>query len=298
MATRRTAFAVVGAALGITAVGAAAVARLRRVLGIRRAAAAAINETIPVNSAFWRARAHTGAQTRSPGEGELVYAALGDSTAQGLGASDPDHGYVGILAERIARRSGRTVRTVNLSVSGSTVEQAVGYQVPRLERMTHDVASDAVHNTVPDVVTVAIGANDIALWDAARFEQALAAVFDALPEHAIVAELPCFHLPWNERRVAEANRIVHRLAAARGLAVAPLHRATGRYGLPGAVSRSARDLFHPNDRGYRHWARAFEPLVDERVDALCTADVLSPTAPLDAPSTDPPGRPWPVGGPA
>jgi acyl-CoA thioesterase I len=228
--------ALVGSALGI-----------RRYRAVQARARAAIAASIPVNSAWWRER------RRLPGD--LVYLALGDSAGQGLGASAPDRGYVGRLAKRLGRRSQGTVRIVNLSVSGATTDLCVRDQLPRLARMTR----------TPDVVTLAIGANDIADFDPERFERNLAGILAALPDHTIVADLPCFFLPGPERRVQAANRIVHRLAAERGLAVAPLHEATHREGLRGTLRNSAGDLFHPNDAGYRVWASAFAPLVDARL---------------------------------
>jgi lysophospholipase L1-like esterase len=235
------------AAAGALAAG-AGVALVRSLAARRRLAAAALNETLPVNSAWWRARAKA--------HGELVYVALGDSAAQGIGASEPARGYVGILADRIAQRSGLAVRTVNLSVSGATTSAAVGYQLPRLPAVR------------ADIVTVSIGANDIAAWDVRAFESALATVLDAVPSHAIVADLPYFYLPGNERRIAAANDILRRLARERELVVAPLHAVTKRPGLFGALTLFAGDRFHPNDRGYEVWASAFAPLVDARVDQV------------------------------
>ncbi|QDZ15112.1 SGNH/GDSL hydrolase family protein [Humibacter ginsenosidimutans] len=250
-----------------------------------RRAASALNDTIPVNSAWWRARAKE--------QGDLLYAALGDSAAQGLGATEPDDGYVGLLARSIALRGRRSVRTVNLSVSGATVAQLIDYQLPRLAKLQ------------PDVVTVAIGSNDIARWDAVAFARGLVTVFDALPSHAIVAELPYFYLPRNERKVAEANRIVRRLATERGLAVAPVHRATRALGPLGALLWFAGDHFHPNDAGYRVWAAAFEPLVARRVEELSVHEIsahapaaIEPStgASAERDSTSPPATEGGVGG--
>jgi acyl-CoA thioesterase-1 len=201
--------------------------------------AAILNETLPVHSLWWR--------TRAKEKGELLYAVIGDSAAQGIGATAPHRGYVGILSDHIRQATGRTVRVVNLSVSGATVELAVRDQLPRFAKLT------------PDIVTVAIGANDIALWDPVLFEAGIREIFAALPPHAIVADLPCFHLPRNERMVAVANRIVREVAAEHRLAVAPLHATTKRLGLRSIATHVAGDLFHPNNRGYRAWAEAFLP---------------------------------------
>jgi lysophospholipase L1-like esterase len=200
---------------------------------------AILNETLPVHSQWWR--------DHSKVKGELLYVAIGDSAAQGIGASMPNRGYVGLLAEHMRLVTGRTVRVINLSVSGATVGLAVRDQLPRFEKLT------------PDVVTVAIGANNIAQWDAAVFAAGIRRLFETLPQHALVADLPCFHLPHNERKVAIANRLLRERAAVHGLTVVPLHAITKRQGLRSVLTQFANDMFHPNDRGYRVWAEAFLP---------------------------------------
>jgi acyl-CoA thioesterase-1 len=235
-------------AAAVTGVTAAALVLPRRFEAGRRLRAATLNETLPVNSAWWREHAKT--------EGDLLYVALGDSTAQGIGASRPGNGYVGILADRIRVLSGRTVRTVNLSVSGARAADLIEYQLPRLAKLQ------------PDVVTLAIGANDIAAFEPVAFERDLGRILDAVPPTTVVADLPCFHFPANERKVRVANEIVRRLATDRGLRLAPLHAVTRRQTPILALTQAAGDLFHPNDRGYRVWASAFLPLIPAVVRAL------------------------------
>ena len=239
------------------AVGAAAFTGYRQFRHRIAENAAALNETLPINSKWWRDQATD--------TGELLYVAIGDSAAQGIGASAPSRGYVGIVADHIRAVTGRTVRVVNLSVSGATVALAVRDQLPRLRRLT------------PDVVTVAIGANDIAMWDAAVFEAGIREILAALPEHALVADVPCFHFPHNERKVAEANRIVREVAAEHGLSVVPLHATTKRQGLRSVATQFANDMFHPNDRGYRVWAQAFLPALG--VDLRLRVPPATPTLP-------------------
>lgn len=185
--------------------------------------------------------------------GELLYVAIGDSAAQGVGASRPGRSYVGLVAKHLRDRTGRSVRVLNLSVSGARLREAIAAQLPALEGLE------------PDLMTVAIGANDIAAFDGARFARELAHIYDALPEHAVVSELPAFYLGEAERNVAMANRTVHELAARRGFDVAPLHSVTRRQGVARyALNQVSPDFFHPNDRGYRVWASAFLPIVDSR----------------------------------
>lgn len=202
-----------------------------------------LNETLPVHSKWWRDAAHD--------DGEILYAAIGDSAAQGIGASAPKNSYVGVIADHIREATGRTVRVVNLSISGATVGLAVADQLPAFSR----------HK--PDIVTVSIGANDIAAFDPVVFRSGIEQVLDALPSDAIVADLPYFYFPKNERKVAIANEIIRHAAAERGLQVAPLHESMRRHRLRGILTHFAADLFHPNDHGYRVWASAFLPAVIE-----------------------------------
>jgi acyl-CoA thioesterase-1 len=200
-----------------------------------------LNETLPVHSKWWRDHAEV--------RGELLYVAMGDSAAQGIGASRPDHSYVGILARLMRDTTGRSVRVVNLSVSGATTALAVQDQLPKLAKYR------------PDVMTVSIGANDIAKWDPAAFERNLGTILDAVPPHALVADLPFFYFPHNERKVAIANDILRRLVAERGLTLVRLHRETRLRGFRRIFTHFANDWFHPNDHGYQVWAGAFRPAV-------------------------------------
>ena len=224
---------------GVVAASALAASGWRRFRARLTANSLVLNETLPVHSKWWRDHAKL--------EGELLYVAIGDSAAQGIGASSPDRSYVGVLADEIRAVTGRTVRVVNLSVSGATVELAVQDQLPRFVQLE------------PDIVTVAIGANDIAHWDPAAFERGIRTIFEALPPHALVANLPFFYFPHNERKVAVANRIVRRVASEHGLTVVPLHTTTRHQGIGGILTQFAIDMFHPNDHGYRVWANAFAP---------------------------------------
>lgn len=209
-----------------------------------------LSDMIPVHSKYWRdARA---------GEGDLLYVAIGDSAAQGIGASQPDRGYVGYLLRYIQSSTGRAVRVANLGISGARLRMAIDEELPRLAKLN------------PDIVTVSIGANDIAAFDDRRFEADIRELFSALPGHAIVADLPSFYFLPAEKHVRVANAILRDAAADRGLTVVPLYRRTKRQGLWGVTRQFAGDLFHPNDRGYRVWGETFRPALQARLDELST----------------------------
>ena len=245
MPTRHTAAAFFSG-VGVTLVAtAAAGAGVRSFLRHRNAAAADLNALLPVHSAWWRARFDRG--------GALLYVAMGDSAAQGIGASSPARSYVGRLSAYIRRQGHTSLRVVNLSVSGSTTWLCRKDQLPKFEKYE------------PDVVTVAIGANDIVQFDPESFEKNIRVIYGALPSHAIVGDLPAMWIPDREKKLVEANAIVRRVAGEFGLTVAPLYETTRRQGFFRTYRNSAGDLFHPNDRGYRVWASAFEPAVAARV---------------------------------
>lgn len=222
----------------------------RHFAGQQRAAAHDLTEKLPVHSAWWRSRYDK--------KGALLYVALGDSAAQGIGASSPARGYVGRLSAGIRRTTHSSLRMVNLSVSGSTTWLCRKDQLPKFA------------DYEPDIVTVAIGANDIIDYKAESFEKNIRAIYSALPSHAIVADLPAMWLPDREKKVAEANQIIRRIAGELGLTVAPLYETTRRQGLLRTFRNSAGDLFHPNDLGYRVWASAFEPALADRLIELAS----------------------------
>lgn len=224
-------------------------------------------DNIPVHSAYWRARREL--------PGDVVYIAIGDSAAQGIGASRPARSYVGVLAKRMEKRTGLDVRVINLSVSGATLATALETQLPRFRHLKPEVVESAI-------VTVSIGANDVAAWDDDRFASELDQLFAQLPPHAIVADLPSFYFLPGERKAQSGNRILRRTAAKYGLRVVDLHDTMRREGVRGVTTQFAGDLFHPNDRGYDVWANAFEHAVWERLSAVLAAQESAGSLPSSA----------------
>ena len=179
--------------------------------------------------------------------GGLLYVALGDSAAQGIGASRPDRGYVGLLAGRLRERTSRPVQVVNLSRSGARISDVVQDQLPAL----------AALGRAPDLVTVAIGSNDVPTFDADRFDAAVEQLVDALPAGAYVADVPYWmHGRWEDDAQAAAG-LVTAAVRERGLRPVPLHDAQRRAGWSAMLTHFAADWFHPDDRGHRLWADAF-----------------------------------------
>lgn len=200
-------------------------------------------------AAYWRRRSTTA--------GNLLYVALGDSAAQGVGASSPQRGYVGIVADRLAAANGRTVAVVNLSLSGAKVDDLAA-QLAELEELSP-----------PDLVTLAIGANDAGRTDPARFRALLEDAVARLPAGAFVADVPDFGGGGRLEAARDLAAVAREVVAADGrLRPVALERATGAMGW----SDYARDLFHPGDSGHAIWAGAFW-------------DAIAPTLQADAERT-------------
>ncbi len=184
---------------------------------------------------YWNERAKV--------DGELTYVALGDSAAQGIGASRAEYGYVGIVADRIQHKTGKTVRVINLSVSGATVASVIEKQLPELKKYQ------------ADVITIEIGANNVQKLNETTFAEEYDDLAKALPPKTFVATMPYFGGRARENDNALAASLIVRQAAERySLPLAELQALTKDQQ---SFRNYSWDFFHPSNKGYRIWADAF-----------------------------------------
>lgn len=186
-------------------------------------------------------------------KGAIVYVALGDSAAQAVGAYTPDQGYVGQFAKRLQASKGRPVKVINLSKSGAKIKDVIDDQIPELNKIK------------ADVVTLDIGGNDIAVFDAAAFKTEFSNLVSMLPAGTFVAEVPYFggrtQLPFfgaglPEQNVLAANTIIAEVTKGKSVFVVPLHDISkDRNGR--RIWNYAPDYFHPSNIGYKAWTDAF-----------------------------------------
>lgn len=183
-------------------------------------------------AAWWEAN-----NRRALVTGQPVWAVLGDSLSQGLGASAPDRGWVGRLHEEPpAMLAGTAV--VNLSFNGARVVDVIKRQLPALNALsaTHDIA----------VVTLLIGNNDLMSRDGCRELPIVAArLLERVPPGTIVATQPGM-----QRTSAAFNRVVAESARRRKLRIVDFRIPH----LRDFVGRMGADFFHPSDRGYAQMA--------------------------------------------
>ena len=177
-------------------------------------------------------------------EGPL-WVVLGDSTAQGLGAPSPDHGYVGQVLAELRQQSALPWQVLNLSVSGALTRDVLGAQLPRVP-------------VGATLVTCGIGVNDILYTSPAKLFADLRSLIAAVPDRTVLLDLPlpagCWGLLGRASvpYVTRINRTIHQAAAARSLPVAEV----SAHFTPPWAGKFASDCFHPSQEGYRDWARA------------------------------------------
>lgn len=176
--------------------------------------------------------------------GEFIYVALGDSAAQGIGASTPQAGYVGLLAARIQKQTGKSVQIINLSVSGAKIEDVINKQLPELK------------NYQPDLITLDIGANDVATaYNASIFAGQYDELASQLPTGTVIGNMPYFggRIRHNTQAI-NADTYIAVAGKKYGLPVADLQTFTKSRN---SLRNYAADYFHPSNRGYQNWADAY-----------------------------------------
>jgi len=175
-----------------------------------------------------------------------LWVALGDSTAQGIGAPSPDQGYVGQVHRVLEERTGQAWRVLNLSKSGGRMADVLAGQLPRLEALEQ----------TPALVTCAVGANDIVRrTPLAQAEREMREIMARLPAGSVIGNLPQGLGP---TRISALNHLIESEAVGAGLRVANVYAHTG----PPWEGKFAEDRFHPGVLGYAHWAAAFTEALD------------------------------------
>ncbi|HMD93971.1 MAG TPA: SGNH/GDSL hydrolase family protein [Trebonia sp.] len=174
-----------------------------------------------------------------------LWVALGDSTAQGLGAPGPRGGYVGQTLQHLRRSTGQPWRVLNLSVSGALIRDVLAEQLPQLP-------------AAPTLVTCGVGANDILYSAPAKLFGDMRALLAKVPDGTVMLDLPLLAGFWwivgrmSVPYITRINRIIHDIARERDLSVA----AVSQQFTPPWTGKFSCDSFHPSQDGYRDWTRA------------------------------------------
>jgi acyl-CoA thioesterase I len=212
-------------------------------VGIELLALIRLGRSVPAYKNYWKVRTQA-----ELSESPITYVAMGDSAAQGIGASAPYKGYVGLIGDSLHVVYRRPVRQWNISVSGAKVQDVIDVQLPQIEKM--QLPSDVV-------ITLDVGSNDMRTYQHDRFASQIDYLFSRLPKRTIVSDIPYFGggiARSSEPNVLDANKSLEQAARKYGLKVAPLHRITQQND---SLLGYAADFFHPNNKGYKNWYSAF-----------------------------------------
>ncbi|MBO0744469.1 MAG: hypothetical protein J2P43_05585 [Candidatus Dormibacteraeota bacterium] len=189
--------------------------------------------------------------------GPVRYLALGDSYTIGTGASRPAAAFPGRLRPRLEAQAGRPVEVVNPAVNGYTTADVVRDELPLLERVR------------PDLVSVLVGANDVARgWSLDDYQRGVRTIYATVaravgrPSAALAVSIPDWSVTPAAREFGQPEELRNRIETCNAIAqveartqgflwadVSEVSRALGREGL-------SEDGLHPNDRQYEAWAEA------------------------------------------
>jgi lysophospholipase L1-like esterase len=189
---------------------------------------------------------------------------VGESSVAGVGAETHAEALTGQFAAGLHARTGRTVEWKAIARSGATLKIANHEIIPQLVEMccgqTDDSADDT---TTPDLVLIAIGANDIIRLEReqrwlSQLEQFIAAVRHVVGDVPIILSAP--------PRYNHVRAFPRPLRSTFYLFGRMLYHAAERWSADDARflvllpdididdSLLACDQFHLNPRGYRLWA--------------------------------------------
>lgn len=179
----------------------------------------------------------------------ITYVALGDSSAQSIGASSPKKGYVGLIAKSIHESTNRPVKIINLSKSGAKIEDVTNDQLTKLKE--YNLPADTIY-------TMQIGANDVVKnFSPDDFKKHMKELLPLLPDNIVMSDVPSFkntRFSGADKDAKEANKILYKLVKPYGYELAPLYDVTNSRA---SWLNNSIDLFHPNNRGYKNWHDAF-----------------------------------------
>ncbi|MBI3261288.1 SGNH/GDSL hydrolase family protein [Candidatus Berkelbacteria bacterium] len=189
----------------------------------------------------------------SPAQKAITYLVMGDSTAVGVGASTVEHTYPYAVAQQLSGQ-GSSVRVVTIAKSGATVHDVVTEQLPKIAEIKPEIISISIGGNDATHVTSQVSfENDIKTIIAALNESgAKMVLFGSTPNMFAIPALPRWFSWLAGRRSMQQNELTKSLLPPSFRYVDIFNKARLQ-GLPDY----AQDWFHPNDRGYERWSKAF-----------------------------------------
>jgi acyl-CoA thioesterase I len=184
---------------------------------------------------------------------QIVLVALGDSTAQGIGALTPSQSFVSRVAKRISEQQKKPVKIYNFSTSGVESGDILKNQLPKLKKLPRY-----------DAVMIATGPNNITHKKTLKdFSSDIASTLSQLPaDKTVISNLPPMGPKDSLGNTSyDWGRAVMVVAQQKNVRVAPVYEhVQTRVSDPRTY---AGDFYHPSGAGYKLWADAFTPEVEK-----------------------------------
>ena len=188
--------------------------------------------------------------------GKFVYVAIGDSTVEGVGASDPSRSCPALVFEKIKNERKRAY-FYNLGKSGARIKDVVELQLAKAVELK------------PDLITISVGANDLRHRTKLRhFEKDFLELIKTLsgktkakiiisniPDVSVVPSIPILVKHLLRFATGRFNRIIKEHAEQFRCILVDLYTGSKIYGRK-STGLISEDGLHPSDRGYALWANA------------------------------------------
>lgn len=186
----------------------------------------------------------------------FVYAAIGDSTVAGVGASHHTKSYPSLVFEKIKFYNPNS-QYHNLGKSGDRIRHVVKNQLPQVLTLK------------PDLVTVSIGANDIRSHvKLSQFEKDLTFLVETLqretdakiiinniPDFSALPTLPIYIRIASKILIHRFNRSIEKISDNFDLTLVDIFKVS-RHFCKQWINFISSDGYHPSDAGYALWAQA------------------------------------------
>jgi acyl-CoA thioesterase I len=183
---------------------------------------------------------------------DYIIVALGDSTIEGIGATEPGKAFAPIVYEAVKSHK-KNAKFFNFGAAGAKVQDVVNFQLADALRLK------------PDLILLSIGANDVIkpvktfqfdrnyknlISSLSQNTKALIVV-NNIPDFSIAPAVPRPVLPWFNLITRKLNRSIQKYTQEAGGILIDLYSQSKIF--KGYRELISDDGFHPSDLGYALW---------------------------------------------
>ncbi|OGD85126.1 hypothetical protein A2696_00125 [Candidatus Curtissbacteria bacterium RIFCSPHIGHO2_01_FULL_41_13] len=194
--------------------------------------------------------------TRLHKKEKFTFVAMGDSTVEGIGASDKTKSFASVVYD-VLKKENRNAKFHNLGKSGARIKDIIDNQLQEGLDLN------------PDLVLISVGVNDLrARTKIADFERDLKylletitsqaqarMIINSIPDFSNLPSVPFFVRFYVRSAVKKFNNVLKKQVQESDATFVDLHSGASIFtkNYPELISS---DGFHPSDIGYAFWAAA------------------------------------------